>query len=162
MVDRCNGPFLADTVSHRKKRYVKKTSCECAVWSTCRFARFRAFALRRSDKNRLFLIAISDRATQIAWFSMSRDEGERGRSTGIRATFRSSQVRSFPSITLKSRRSAPTVAGAFCCSRKHLPSAELIDPKELETVASIHLVVEGRGKIARAWVRRPERSLGEG
>ena len=41
------------------------------------------------------------------------------------------------------------------------PSVELIDPKALEAVASIDLVVEGRGKIARAW-SDPKGSRGEG
>jgi len=41
------------------------------------------------------------------------------------------------------------------------PSVELIDPKALEAVASIDLVVEGHGEIARAW-SDPKGSRGEG
>ena len=41
------------------------------------------------------------------------------------------------------------------------PRVELIDPKALKVVASIDLVVEGRGEIARSW-SDPKGSRGEG
>jgi hypothetical protein len=41
------------------------------------------------------------------------------------------------------------------------PRVELIDTKALETVASIDLVVAGRGEFARAWTD-PNGSRGEG
>jgi len=41
------------------------------------------------------------------------------------------------------------------------PRVELIDPKALKVVASIDLVMEGRGEIARAW-SDPKGSRGEG
>src|SRR5262245_7305271 len=41
------------------------------------------------------------------------------------------------------------------------PRVELIDPKALKVVASIDLVVEGRGEVARAW-SDPKVSGGEG
>src|SRR6516165_5487405 len=56
----------------------KKTSCEWAAWSTW-LREVSGICLHRSDNNRMFLIAISDRAAKIAWFSMSRGEGEGGR-----------------------------------------------------------------------------------
>jgi len=74
--------------------------------------------LGRGDKDQKFLIAVGDRAAKIAWFSLSgSEEVQIDWHTRSIAKLSGSKL---PKHNLKSRRSAPTAAGAFCCSRKRL------------------------------------------
>jgi hypothetical protein len=115
--------------------------------------------LRRSDNSRMFLIAVGDRSAKIAWFSLSRGEGGRidwhtrsiAKLSGSKLPNRSPQIEAV----------CADGGGRILLLQETPPSVELIDPKALEAVASIDLVVEGRGKIARAW-SDPKGSRGEG
>ena len=83
--------------------------------------------LRRGRNGRMSLIAVGDRMSKIAWFSLpGSDDGRIGWRTSDIAKLSGSM---FPRMTPRSRLSALTASGAFCCSRKHLPRVELIDPK---------------------------------
>ena len=115
--------------------------------------------LRRSDNSRMFLIAVGDRAAKIAWFSLSGSEGG-----GIDWHTRSIAKLSGSKLPKHNPQIEAVCAdgdGRILLLQEAPPRVELIDPKALEAVASIDLVVEGRGKIARAW-SDPKGSRGEG
>ena len=115
--------------------------------------------LRRSDNNRMFLIAVGDRAAKIAWFSLSRGEGGKidWRTRNIAKLSGSKLPKHNPQIEAV----CADGGGRILLLQETPPRVELIDPKTLEAVASIDLVVEGRGKSARAWCD-PKGSRGEG
>ena len=117
--------------------------------------------LHRSDNNRMFLIAISDRAAKIAWFSMSRGEGEGGRIDWHTRNIAKLSGSTLPKHHPQIEAVCADGGGRILLLQETPPRVELIDPKALEAVASIDLVVEGNGKIARAWCD-PKGSLGEG
>ena len=74
--------------------------------------------LRRGRNGRMSLIAVGDRMSKIAWFSLpGSDDG--------RIDWRTSDIAKlsggwFPRMTPRSRLSVLTASGASCCSRKRL------------------------------------------
>jgi hypothetical protein len=115
--------------------------------------------LGRRDNNRMFLIAVGDRAAKIAWFSLSGSEE-------VPVDWHTRSIAKLSGSKLPERN--PQIeavcadgGGRIVLLQETPPSVELIDPEALEAVASIDLVVEGRDKIARAW-SDPKGSRGEG
>src|SRR5262245_21021014 len=113
---------------------------------------------RRDRDGRTFLVAVGDRVAKIAWFSQPRTvEG--------RIDWHTSDIEKLSGSAIPMQH--PQIEaicvdglGRVLLLQETPPRAELIDPKALKVVASIDLVVEGRGKIARAW-SDPKGSLGE-
>src|SRR6516164_2863345 len=115
--------------------------------------------LGRSDNGRMFLVAVGDRAAKIAWFSLSGSEELRidWHTRSIAKLSGSKLPKSNPQIEAV----CADGGGRILLLQETPPSVELIDPRALEAVASIDLVVEGHGEIARAW-SDPKGSRGEG
>src|SRR6516165_5892057 len=115
--------------------------------------------LGRSENGRMFLIAVGDRAAKIAWFSLSGSEEVRidWHTRSIAKLSGSKLPKHDPQIEAV----CADGGGRILLLQETPPSVELIDPKALEAVASIDLVVEGHGEIARAW-SDPKGSRGEG
>ncbi len=115
--------------------------------------------LRRSRTGRRSLVAVGDHAAKVAWFSLPRaDEGK--------INWRTINIAKLSGSLLPKRGSQIEAICADGLGRVALlqetpPRVELIDPRAPSVVASIDLVVEGRGKFARAW-SHPEGSRGEG
>jgi hypothetical protein len=83
--------------------------------------------LRRGQNGRTFLIAVGDRVAKIAWFSQpSSDGGQIDWHTSNIAKLSGSML---PKQDPKSRLSALTVSGAFCCFRKHLRVSNSSTPR---------------------------------
>jgi len=107
----------------------------------------------------MFLIAVGDRVAKIAWFVQPRSEGGRiewhtkniAKLSGSMLPKRDSQIEAVCADGL----------GRVLLLQETPPRVEFIDPKTLKVVASIDLVVEGRGEIARSW-SDPKGSRGEG
>jgi hypothetical protein len=115
--------------------------------------------LRRSSNGRMSLIAVGDRMAKIAWFSMSRsDEAPSEWHTKSIAKLSGSEL---PKHDPQIEAVCADGDGRVLLLQETPPRVEFIDPKALETIASIDLVVEGRGEIARAW-SDPNGSRGEG
>src|SRR5262245_42193611 len=115
--------------------------------------------LRRGRGARMSLIAVGDRAAKIAWFVQPRSEGGR-------IEWRTKNIAKLSGSMLPKRDSQIEAVCADGLGRVLLlqetpPRVEFIDPKTLKVVASIDLVVEGRGEIARSW-SDPKGSRGEG
>jgi len=108
--------------------------------------------LGRSENGRMFLIAVGDRAAKIAWFSLSGSEEVRidWHTRSIAKLSGSKLPKHNPQIEAV----CADGGGRILLLQETPPSVELIDPKALEAVASIDLVVEGRDDIARAATRR--------
>jgi hypothetical protein len=107
----------------------------------------------------MFLIAVGDRAAKIAWFPLSRSDGDRidWRTRSIAKLSGSKLPKHNPQIEAV----CADGGGRILLLQEAPPRVELIDPKAREAVASIDLVVEGRSEIARAW-SDPKGSRGEG
>jgi hypothetical protein len=107
----------------------------------------------------MFLVAVGDKMAKIAWFSQPRsDEG--------RIDWHTRNIRKLPGSMLPKRDSQIEAVcadgrGRVLVLQETPPRVEFIDPETLKVVASIDLVVEGRGEIARAW-SHPKGSRGEG
>src|SRR6516164_7400166 len=115
--------------------------------------------LRRSQNGRSSLIAVGDRAAEIAWFSQPRNDR-------ARIEWHTSDLSKLSGSMLPRHDSQIEAVCADGVGRvlllQETPArVELIDPKALKVVASIYLAVEGRGEIARAW-SHPKGSRGEG
>jgi hypothetical protein len=113
----------------------------------------------RRGRGRKFLIAVGDRVAKIAWFSLSRSDVDR-------IEWHTSSIAQLSGSKLPDR--DPQIeaicadgAGRILLLQETPPRVELIDPKAQEAIASIDLLVEGRGEIARAW-SDPKGSRGEG
>jgi hypothetical protein len=115
--------------------------------------------LRRGRNGRMSLIAVGDHAAKAAWFSLSRsDEG--------RIYWHTRNIAKLPGSLLPKRGSQIEAVcadglGRILLLQETPPRVELIDPKASKVIASIDLIVEGRGKLARAW-SDPKGSRGEG
>jgi hypothetical protein len=115
--------------------------------------------LRRSRKGRMSLIAVGDRVAKVAWFSQPRRDGGRidwhtrniAKLSGSMLPKRHPQIEAICADGL----------GRVLLLQETPPRVEVIDPKALKVIASIDLLVEGRGEIARAW-SDPKGSQGEG
>ena len=108
--------------------------------------------LRRSRDGRMFLIAVGDRAAEIAWFSLSGSED-------VQIDWHTRSIAKLSGSKLPEHNSQIEAVcadggGRILLLQETPPSVELIDPEALEAVASIDLVVEGRDDIARAATRR--------
>lgn len=115
--------------------------------------------LRRSRNGRMSLIAVGDRIATIAWFSLSRSDAARidWHTKSIAKLSGSELPKHDPQIEAV----CADGGGRVLLLQETPPRVELIDTMALETVASIDLVVEGRGEFARAW-SDPNGSRGEG
>jgi len=115
--------------------------------------------LRRSRNGRMFLIAVGDRVAKIAWFSEPRSDGGRidWNTSSIAKLSGSMLPKHHPQIEAI----CADGLGRVLLLQETPPRVELIDPKALKVIASIDLVVEGLGEIARAW-SDPKGSRGEG
>ena len=114
--------------------------------------------LRRGENGRMSLIAVGDRMSKIAWFSLPRsDDGRIDWHTSDIAKLSGSML---PQDTPRSRLSALTASGAFCCSRKHL-ACRTDRPQGAECGSSIDLAMDGgrrnrasASRKTRFWLRR--------
>jgi hypothetical protein len=115
--------------------------------------------LRRGRNGRMFLVAVGDRMAKAAWFSVSRGDQSpiEWHTKSITKISGSALPRHDPQIEAV----CADGAGRILLLQETPPRVELIDPAAREAVASIDLVVEAPGKIARAW-SDPKGSRGEG
>jgi hypothetical protein len=115
--------------------------------------------LRRGRNGRMSLIAVGDRMSKIAWFSLPRsDDGRIDWHTSDIAELSGSML---PQDDPQIEAVCADGLGRVLLLQETPPRVELIDPKALKVVASIDLAVEGRGEIAQAW-SDPKGSRGEG
>jgi hypothetical protein len=115
--------------------------------------------LRRGRNGRMSLIAVGDRMSKIAWFSLpGSDDGRIDWHTSDIAKLSGSMV---PQDDPQIEAVCADGLGRVLLLQETPPRVELIDPKALKVVASVDLAVEGRSEIARAW-SDPEGSRGEG
>ena len=115
--------------------------------------------LRRGRNGRMALVAIGDRMSKIAWFSLpGSDDGPVEWHTDDIAKLSGSMI---PQDDPQIEAVCADGLGRVLLLQETPPRVELIDPKALKVVASIDLAVEGRGEIARGW-SDPEGSRGEG
>jgi hypothetical protein len=113
----------------------------------------------RSKNGRMRLMAVGDRLAKIAWFFPPRsNEGQIDWHTRNIAELSGSLV---PKHDPQVEAICADGVGRIALLQETPPRVELIDPKASKVVASIDLVVEGRGEVARAW-SDPEGSRGEG
>ena len=115
--------------------------------------------LRRGRNHRMALIAVGDRVAKIAWFSQPRRDTDelRWKTASIKKVSGSKLPKRNPQIEAI----CADGAGRIFLLQEAPPRVEVIDPKALKVVASIDLVVEGPGELARSW-SDPEGSRGEG
>lgn len=115
--------------------------------------------LRRGRNGRMSLIAVGDRVAKIAWFSLPRDDEARidWHTRRIAKLSGSELPKHDPQIEAV----CADGGGRVLLLQESPPRVELIDPKAMEAVACIDLVVQGRSEIARAW-SDPDGSRGEG
>jgi hypothetical protein len=107
----------------------------------------------------MVLIAVGDRVATIAWFSLPRsDDGRIDWHTSSIAKLSGSMI---PKRDPQIEAICADGLGRILLLQETPSRVELIDSKTLKVVASIDLVVEGRGEIARAW-SDPKGSRGEG
>ena len=149
----------AETLSDGKKRKSNENRLRVRRVVHVPLREVSGICLGRSDNGRMFLIAVGDRAAKIAWFSLSGSEDVRidWHTRSIAKLSGSKLPKHNPQIEAV----CADGGGRILLLQETPPSVELIDPKALEAVASIDLVVEGRSKIARAW-SDPKGSRGEG
>jgi hypothetical protein len=113
----------------------------------------------RSKNGRMRLIAVGDRLAKVAWFSPPRsNDGQIDWHTRNIDGFSGSRL---PEHDPQIEAVCADGAGRIAVLQETPPRVELIDPKTSIVVASIDLVIEERGEIARAW-SDPEGSRGEG
>ncbi len=115
--------------------------------------------LRRGRNGRMFLIAVGDRVAKIAWFSQPRSDGDQidWHTSNIAKLSGSMLPKHDPQIEAV----CADGLGRILLLQETPPRVELIDLEALRAVASIDLVVDGRGEMARAW-SNPKGSRGEG
>ena len=105
------------------------------------------------------LIAVGDRASKIAWFSLPRsDEGRIDWHTSDIAKLSGSML---PEDDPQIEAVCADGVGRILLLQETPPRVEFIDPKAPKMIASIDLAVDGRSEIARAW-SDPKGSRGEG
>jgi hypothetical protein len=115
--------------------------------------------VRRSSIGRMSLIAVGDRVSKIAWFSLPRShEGRIDWHTSDFAKLSSSML---PEDDPQIEAVCADGLGRILLLQETPPRVEFIDPKASKVIASIDLAVEGRSEIARAW-SDPKGSRGEG
>ena len=105
--------------------------------------------LRRGRNGRMSLIAVGDRMSKIAWFSLpGSDDGRIDWHTSDIAKLSGSML---PQDDPQIEAVCADGLGRVLLLQETLPRVELIDPKALKVVGSVDLAVEGRSEIARAW-----------
>jgi hypothetical protein len=115
--------------------------------------------LRRSRTGRMPLIAVGDRASKIAWFSLPRsDKGRIDWHTSDSSKLSGSML---PEDDPQIEAVCADGLGRILLLQETPRRVEFIDPKASKVIASIELAVEGRAEIARAW-SDPKGSRGEG
>jgi hypothetical protein len=115
--------------------------------------------VRHSRTGRMSLIAVGDRASKIAWFSLPRsDEGRIDWHTSDLAKLSGSML---PEDDPQIEAVCADGLGRILLLQETPPRVEFIDPKASKVIASIDLAVEDPGEIARAW-SDPKGSRGEG
>ena len=115
--------------------------------------------LRRSEKARLSLIAVGDRAATLAWTLLPRIKGGEldWRTVNIAGLPGSALPEEHPQIEAV----CADGAGRVLLLQESPARAELIDLDASRVVASIELVVQGRDELAESW-KDPDGSRGEG
>ncbi|MBI5322406.1 hypothetical protein [Bradyrhizobium sp.] len=116
-------------------------------------------SLRRDRNGRKFLIAVGDRVAKVAWFALSKDD--KGPIEWRKKSIAKLSGSMLPKHDPQIEAICADGLGRVLLLQETPPRAEFIDPNALKVVASIDLVVEGRGRIARAW-SDPKGSRGEG
>jgi hypothetical protein len=115
--------------------------------------------VRRSRTGRMSLIAVGDRVSKIAWFSLPRsDDGRIDWHTSDLTKLSGSML---PGDDPQIEAVCADGLGRILLLQETPPRVEFIDPKASKVIASIDLAVEGSGEIARAW-SDPKGSQGEG
>jgi hypothetical protein len=115
--------------------------------------------LRRGPQGKMALLAIGDHKAKLAWLSLpAPDDGP--------LDWQTTNLASLPGSDLP--KSDPQIeaicadgAGRVLLLQESPPRAELIDADLSRAIASIHLIVEGKGELARSW-SAPDGSRGEG
>src|SRR5215472_5076755 len=149
----------AESLSHGEKGKSKKNRLRVRRVVHVPLREVSGICLGRSGNGRMFLLAVGDRAAEIAWFSLSGSEDvQTDWHTRSLAKLSGSKL---PELNPQIEAVCADGGGRIVLLQETPPSVELIDPEALEAVASIDLVVEGRDKIARAWAD-PKGSRGEG
>src|SRR5215472_13080844 len=149
----------AESLSHGEKGKSKKNRLRVRRVVHVPLREVSGICLGRSDNGRMFLIAVGDRAAKIAWFSLSGSEDvEIDWHTRSIAKLSGSKL---PKHNPQIEAVCADGGGRILLLQETPPCVEIIDPEASEAVASIDLVVEGHGKIARAWAD-PKGSRGEG
>jgi hypothetical protein len=151
--------MLAETLSDGKKRKPSRNRLRVRRVVHVPLREVSGICLGRSDDNRKFLIAVGDRAAKIVWFCLSGSEDVQidWHTRSIAKLSGSKLPKHNPQIEAV----CADGGGRILLLQETPASVELIDPEALETIASIDLAVEGRGKIARTW-SDPKGSRGEG
>ena len=104
------------------------------------------------------LIAVGDRASKIAWFSLPRsDKGRIDWHTSDSSKLSNSML---PEGDPQIEAVRADGLGRILPLQETPPRVEFMDPKAAKVIASIELAVEGRAEIARAW-SDPKGSRGE-
>lgn len=115
--------------------------------------------LSRGPNGKNSLVAVGDRMSKIAWFSLpGSDDGRIDLHTSDIAKLSGSLL---PEDDPQIEAVCADGLGRILVLQETPARVELIDPRALEVIASIDLVVEGGGEIARAW-SDPNGSRGEG
>ena len=122
--------------------------------------------LRRGRKHQMSLVAVGDRAAKLAWAPMPGSDGPSRRGQGVLLDWHTIDISRLPGSSLPSKN--PQIeavcadgAGRVLLLQEWPPRAELVDLDASEVVASIDLVIEGRGELSRSW-NDPDCSHGEG
>ena len=115
--------------------------------------------VRRGAKGHMSLVAVGDREATLAWFPLPGSEKDRiDWHTASIARLSGSELHE---NTLQIEAVCADGVGHVLLLQETPPHAEFIDPAASDVIASIDLVVEGGGEIARSW-SDPEGSRGEG
>src|SRR5215469_7490984 len=99
--------------------------------------------LRRGRNGQMVLLAVGDRVSKIAWFSLPHSDE-------FKIDWKTSDIANLSGSTLPKDDSQIEAVcsdgvGRVLLLQETPPRVEVIDTKALETVASIDLAVEGRG-----------------
>jgi hypothetical protein len=115
--------------------------------------------LRRGPRGRMSLLAIGDRKARLAWLPLPAPEKGplEWQTTNVGKLPGSDLPKSDPQIEAV----CADGVGRVLLLQESPPRAELIDAKLSRAIASIHLIVEGQGDLARSW-SDPVASRGEG
>src|SRR5262245_54673657 len=122
--------------------------------------------LRRCRRHQMSLVAVGDRAAKLAWAPLPRSDASARRGKGTSLDWRTIDISRLPGSSLPTKNSQVEAicadgGGRVLLLQESPPRAELVDLDASRVVASIDLVIEGRGELARSW-NDPNSSRGEG